>query len=635
MAPPRKTKDVDRTSLGSAPTSWTWFAGGPLRGCLIMREKQRIIAWDDSNALFLFDLAGDLVADGRVDKEVVAVAAGDDGGAVVAVSRFGDLWWFDGSLNPCFHVQSPFDHLAVAVDSHSGYAVVSGTGGQVLVYGRDGRKYHSFETRPALKWLTFTSEGQIIGAADHGLLGMYDLQGRIYWESKPWSNVGGLAIDGRGEAILLACYGHGLLRFNGEGVKEGRYRLEGSPALTAIDFFGRRIICATLEQTLIELTFDGSVRGSKSLPEAPAGIALDALGRFAVVAMKQGELRYFALDAFFRGGEERKEGAESPTSTEPTWSVRIAENVEDIDAVVLEPVPGKGIGDIAAYTRRRTVAIIGADGTKKHETEPLSGVGRALWSNGRWLIASTDINLTAYDPEDNDSVKCTLPLYEISHLELLDSFGEFILIQSCEFVTRVKLPEDELYRERLDYKVESTAAQPDGTIALTLDDHTLRVFSPRWKKVGRYKASPAEPLLAARLQEGWATLGRDSRTLRGHEIDGKLLWSQEIPWSPWSLRSIGNYLLVTGVEGESLLIDNDGSPVAENREPRRDAKYVVLPDDKIGRVYVVHQTLVVSRFGGRVLHRYSCEERIGPFTASSTGVWACVGKQLCHFRFPE
>ena len=106
-------------------------------------------------------------------------------------------------------------------------------------------------------------------------------------------------------------------------------------------------------------------------------------------------------------------------------------------------------------------------------------MGRALWSNGRWLIASTDINLTAYDPEDNDSVKCTLPLYEISHLELLDSFGEFILIQSCEFVTRVKLPEDELYRERLDYKVESTAAQPDGTIALTLDDHTLRVFSPR------------------------------------------------------------------------------------------------------------------------------------------------------------
>src|SRR5262245_57809710 len=144
MASPRKTKEVDRTSLGSAPTSWNWFAGGPLRGCLIMRERQRIIAWDDGNAIYLFDLFGDLVADARVDKEIVGVSAADDGQAVAVVSRFGDLWWFDRELNPMFHVQSPFDGLAVALDPHSCYAAVSGAGGQVIIYARDGRKYYTF-----------------------------------------------------------------------------------------------------------------------------------------------------------------------------------------------------------------------------------------------------------------------------------------------------------------------------------------------------------------------------------------------------------------------------------------------------------------------------------------------------------
>jgi hypothetical protein len=635
MATAKKTKDVDRTALGTAPTSWNWFAGGPLRGCLLMREKQRIVAWDDGNTIYLFDVFGDLIADARVEKEIVGVAASDDGDAIVAVSRSGDFWWFHRDLVPSFHVQNPFDHLGVAVDPHACYAAASGVGGQVVVFGRDGRKHSSFETRPPLKRLAFTAEGQIIGASDIGLLGMYDLQGRIYWESKPWSSVGDMAVDGRGEAILLACFGHGLLRYNGEGVKEGSYRMDCSPSLTAVDYFGRKILCSSLEQTLVELTYDGSVSGTKPLPDEPVGIAIDALGRYAVVAMKQGELRYFSLDAFFRS--KGVEGASAPVvetkSSEPAWSIRIAESAEDIDAVVLEPVPAEGKGCIAAYTRKKNVGIVDRDGAIKHQTESVPGVGRALWANDKWMIASSDGNLVAYDPADNDSVRCTLPMYEISHIELLDTFGQFILVQSCEYVTHVVLPEDEIYRERLDERIESTASHSDGTLAVTLEDHTLRIFSPKWKKVGKYKASPAEPLLVAPMREGWATLGRDSRTLRGHELNGKLLWSQEIPWSSWGVKAVGRHLVVTGVEGESLLFDEDGSPIAENREPRRDAKYFALPDGKIGRAFVFSETIVVSRFGGKVLHRFPCEDRVGPFAASDAGVWAVIGKQLCHFPF--
>ena len=73
----------------------------------------------------------------------------------------------------------------------------------------------------------------------------------------------------------------------------------------------------------------------------------------------------------------------------------------------------------------------------------------------------------------------------------------------------------------------------------------------------------------------------------------------------------------------------------ENREPRQEAKYFLLPDGKVGRAYVIHETIVVSRFGGKVIHRYSCEERVGPFTAGKSGIWACVGRNLCHFSFSK
>src|SRR5688572_4035542 len=100
MATAKKTKDVDRNALGSAPTTWTWFAGGPLRGCRLMREKQRVVAWDDGNSIYLFDAFGDLISDARVDKEIVGLSAGDDGDSIVAVSRSGDLYWFDKELTP-------------------------------------------------------------------------------------------------------------------------------------------------------------------------------------------------------------------------------------------------------------------------------------------------------------------------------------------------------------------------------------------------------------------------------------------------------------------------------------------------------------------------------------------------------
>jgi hypothetical protein len=196
-------------------------------------------------------------------------------------------------------------------------------------------------------------------------------------------------------------------------------------------------------------------------------------------------------------------------------------------------------------------------------------------------------------------------------------------------------PDTEHWKQHLDYKVESAAAHKDGRYALSLDDKNLRIFSPLGKSTSRYKCNPPEPLLVSTAGEGWATLARDSRILRGHESDGSVLWSLPLPWGPWSLRAIGPLLLVTGIDGPSLLVTLDGEVVAENREPRQQAQYFLAADGAVCRAYLVEQTLIVADFGGRLLWRYTSDVRIGPFTVAAPGVWAFLGRTLTFFPIPQ
>ena len=149
--------------------------------------------------------------------------------------------------------------------------------------------------------------------------------------------------------------------------------------------------------------------------------------------------------------------------------------------------------------------------------------------------------------------------------------------------------------------------------------------------LGKFRPKPAEALQLVALDEGWATIARDAALVRGHDLDGSILWTVELPWAPWSARRLGHMVLVTSGEGYSLLIDLEGNLLEENREPREQARYFLFRDGSVGRLFVTGGTLIVTTFAGRLLWRRDDEHRIGERTAGPAGVWVFLGRHLAYF----
>lgn len=659
----------DDPDLGRArPTRvspWSWYAKGPIRGCFLMRERQWILAWDDSHTIYVLSASGDLIAQRQAPREIVSVAAADTGEAVVAISRTGQVWWLNSNLEPLLEIDVPFNPLAVAVDSHGYYAAVSTQQGKNFAISRAGKKVMEYETNRPLKFLTFVMEtGSILGAAEHGLVTCYNFRGHNEWYSALFSNVGSIATDVHGEVVLLACFQHGVVRYT-DGVKEGAYRYEHSPCLVAMDYEGTRIFAGALEQYLTELSWEGVVRSHRALGHKPSAMSLDPLGRHIVVAYETGELQLVMLTAANPATAhatadagnlptdarrkakihvEEDEPARRASSRQPeiprpgavaeaAWETRAANNVEEATSTVLLAAPDNK--SIALYSTRKNLRIYDNTGQLQHESTGLPGVGRMLAAADTWLAAASDSTLVAYDPQQNESRLCRLALFEISHWHLFPTFGELLTVEACEHVCRCSLPETRVWKKQMEYKVDAAAALPTGEVALTLDDRSMVLLDATGKTMGRYRAKKPEPLQVVGFQNHWITMGSESRTLRGHEIDGSVQWATALPWTPWGALPLGKKLLVTSAEGFALLVDGHGEILTESREPREGAKHFFWYDGSLARIYLVGQTLIVTSFDGRLLWRHTDDHQMGPFAAGSRGVWVFLGRMLTFFPFAK
>ncbi|MGL4461375.1 MAG: hypothetical protein ACRC1K_04420, partial [Planctomycetia bacterium] len=326
-------------------------------------------------------------------------------------------------------------------------------------------------------------------------------------------------------------------------------------------------------------------------------------------------------------------------ASEPLWETRAANSLDEAESAVLEQAPGTG--NVCVFTNRRTLRVFNGDGELIHESEAMVGLGRILRTyepppgeEGGWLAAATNGVLVAYDPLANESIRSAVSITDLSHLVLLPTFGEAYYVEECENLVRFRFPDEERSSVRSDFKIETFAAQPDGSYAATFENKLLQSFDATGKSVGKFRAKPAEPLMAApRPGGGWATAARDSRAVRGHEPDGSLVWAIDLPWGPWSLRPMGSALLATSPEGYSALVSGEGRLIAENREPRDQARYFVLGDGSPARLFLADQTVIVTSFEGRLLWRYTAEETLGPVCAGSAGVWMYRGRVLSFFPF--
>ena len=205
---------------------WIWYASGKLKTCGLLREKQWIYACDDANTIYLLDHAGTLIAQTRINREVTAVAAAENGTRIVVGCRTGHLLWLDQELETAIEIEWARDISAVAIDPYGEYAVACTSECNNLVVNAAGKKVSEFKTRQAQRFAAFVpTTGSIVLSAENGHVSSYSIYGQAEWSSGHWTNIGGMAVSGDGDAVLLAGFSHGILRYNSEGRKEGIYRL--------------------------------------------------------------------------------------------------------------------------------------------------------------------------------------------------------------------------------------------------------------------------------------------------------------------------------------------------------------------------------------------------------------------------
>lgn len=633
-----------RETQAATIQAWSWLSNSPLVGCGLQRERLRVFAWDDAHGVYLLDLAGRVLAQRRSPKPLLRVVSADTGERLAAVGRHGQIWWLDDELRPVTEVLTGLKPRAAALDPFGEYIAVAGEGSRLFVASWTGQILADVVVGQTMDHLSFVpATGRIVGAAEQGYLALHDVHGNLVWKETMFSTVGGLAVDGSGEAILLACYGHGLIRFTDNGRREGTYQIERSPHAVAIDMDASRLLAATIDSHAVALNLDGQVLADRSLGDRAVSVAIDALGRFVVIGFGSGEVRLCPWDEIVFAPTEPRQRIDPQGGNRPAcdaspnpmpgaaWATLAVKDWQEASSAVLTPVPESGV--LAMFSSSRTLRIFDGKGDLKHESPPIEGAGRTLWAADSWLAAATDRRLLGYDPASNRSLMASTSVYELSHVALFPGFGECLFVESCDQISRLRLPGEVMWKERLPVRVAHIAVDPVGRVALVFEDHQLVVLDPDGRLIGRYRPARPESMLVSPRRGGWMTAARGEPVVRGHDELGELVWTTPLPWDPWSLKRLGFFAVVTSADGRSLLVADDGAILEQNNESREGAMYFLAADGKPARLYRTGQTLIATSFDGRLRWRRVLEGPIGSVTVNLMGVWALMDRCLVHFPF--
>jgi len=627
------------------PASWAWYSHSPLRGLGLAREKLEIHAWDDSGHIYLLDAHGSVIAERRLPTDVIAVARADTGSLLAAVNKQGWLWWLDEKLDVVGELNLHLDIVSIAMDPHGDYVAVSAQGSRLVIISRLPKVIGSVQTSQTYRFLSFVpATGRIIGVAEQGTVACHDLSGTLVWKETMYSTVGSLAVDDAGETIVLAAYGHGLLRFDRKGRREGTYHIEHTPNLVAVEIDGSRLLAASIDGYVTAFDYEGTVLFDRKIGDKALALAVDALGRFAVLGFESGEIRFLSRDFLSLGAANAsQDGADlasyvarvdaSAGEDEAHWQTEIASTPEEGASAVLQAVGSSG--QIAVYTTRKTLRLYDAKGELIHESPRIEGVGRTLHSNESSLIAASDRRLLAYDPVSQSSTLANNDLYDISHFFAVSLLNEVIVVESCDQIRRMRLPGETIWKHRLPMRISSIAIDSADRLAMVLEDHQLVIVDPAGKPIGRYRNRKPVPMVVAEIDNGWVTASLGEQMLRGHSTEGKVIWEEPLAWDPWSVQQVAQLVVVKSSDGRSMLVTPTGDVLSETQEAREGAIYFPLSSNGVGRVYLSGSAVIVSNFEGRLLWRRSLPDRPTAFTAHRGIFWGVVERRLLSFSLPN
>ena len=283
------------TGKGRPPRErWSFTAEAPLTGMKLSRESGQIVAADESGGVYRLDRHGRIAAVTRGFFGVRLVACDDLGDRAAVVDHESRLSLFDEKLRVVWSLGMPEGITAIDVESHGRYVAVALANGKTVVYDAHHRRMFQFTTQRRLSVVRFLDfRPALVVAAEYGLLGKYDFQGRCLWSSKLPMNIGDLTCTGEGDRVSVAAFSQGIRHINGAGQPDGSYLLEGTPNRLSASITPFRLAVTTLEGHLYWLDETGDIVWAAALPEEAVSVETDALGSGLACGFHSGRIVCF------------------------------------------------------------------------------------------------------------------------------------------------------------------------------------------------------------------------------------------------------------------------------------------------------------------------------------------------------
>ena len=644
-------------------TTWTVVTDSPLKGLSFAREAGAILAWDEGNQLYLLNTSGETLSTSRVPNRIMTAAISDEGSliAVLVEADGAGLLLLSADFDILSERAAPSEATFVTIDPHGRYLAVGTRHNALHLINRHGRSAGRLETMEPLSHLCFVPGRPImVGAAAFGMLIGIELepsrsQGgldpEIIWQDRLMSNVGRLALDGEASMILASCFTLGIQRFDLTGRNEGSYHLGGTVSHAVPDFPGRTIAAATLEGELVLMNSAGNVRWRTRLARPVIALEIDPLGRFMIYGHATGEIIRHDLFGSNKPKaasrpERRPGGAAAPAQTvrtavgsvrSPDWVVQAVETDQQAETAVVAVVDDPPL--IALFTSPHRLQLYTVSGKKHGQGPDMTGVGRIIRTAPGWLAAATDRQIVLCDLKRNTVQRIDVSLVQLTHLAIKpDEFG-LALIQERDRIGRLTTAGRWVWKHELRSPVEELAIGPEGYAAITTNSGQLMIFDPAGGTTTGFTFDPTDPPVVIEAPEGspagitWLTLARRSQWLRGHALNGEVLWDRPIPWEGWSLSRFGRVALVTAADGRALSCDGAGSFFGQGA-PTGDSTDVFGVDRTGEPIRVCRRGvhLICSALDGQVRWRAVVEQKLGPLAVGTPGTVAFLGKSLAWFQ---
>jgi hypothetical protein len=250
------------------------------RGLSLAREAGRLLLWTDSDWLFWINRDGARQAQTHFPATISCAAVSEDGTAFVAAEIDGRVSWLAADLQARWDRKLAGKPTAIAVDPLGLVAAIATNQGQLVCLHSDGRQAREVTCpRPARHLAFIPGTATLIAAADLGWLAAFDLEaGDWLWRDAPVCTIGGLAVAGEGEPILIACYSDGLRGYARDG-KPWRFAAPAAPCRSvAISYDGQTIVTVQIDG-LVMCQGNGLAPGHSYRPDAaPVALTMSALG---------------------------------------------------------------------------------------------------------------------------------------------------------------------------------------------------------------------------------------------------------------------------------------------------------------------------------------------------------------------